>query len=39
MKELYEMGLVEDQKEGGKTRRSCVKDGDDPLANILEESN
>jgi S-DNA-T family DNA segregation ATPase FtsK/SpoIIIE len=38
MESLHEMGLVEDQKEGGKTRRSYVKDGDDPLADILGES-
>jgi hypothetical protein len=38
MESLHEMGLVEDQKEGGKTRRSFVKDGDDPLADILGEN-
>jgi S-DNA-T family DNA segregation ATPase FtsK/SpoIIIE len=35
MDSLHEMGLVEDQKEGGKTRRSYVKEEDDPLADIL----
>jgi S-DNA-T family DNA segregation ATPase FtsK/SpoIIIE len=38
MESLHEMGLVEDQKEGGKTRKSYVKEGDDPLADILDES-
>jgi S-DNA-T family DNA segregation ATPase FtsK/SpoIIIE len=38
MESLHEMGLVEDQKEGGKTRKSYVKEGDDPLADITDEN-
>ncbi|MGH2537694.1 MAG: DNA translocase FtsK, partial [Candidatus Promineifilaceae bacterium] len=37
MEALYEMGLVEDAKEGGKTRRTYVDEADDPLADILSQ--
>jgi S-DNA-T family DNA segregation ATPase FtsK/SpoIIIE len=36
MESLYEMGLVEDPKDGGKTRRSYVSPEDDPLADFIE---
>lgn len=35
MEHLYEMGLVEDPKSGGKTRRTLVDEDDDPLDDIL----
>ena len=35
METLHEMGLVEDPKEGGRTRRTFVNEGDDPLAQHL----
>lgn len=38
MEALYEMGLVEDPKEGGKTRRSYVKEDEDPLEDFLAQS-
>ncbi|RMG96865.1 MAG: DNA translocase FtsK, partial [Chloroflexi bacterium] len=39
MEHLYEMGLVEDPKTGGKTRRSLVDDDDDdPLEKFLSEN-
>ncbi|UCG25644.1 MAG: DNA translocase FtsK, partial [Chloroflexota bacterium] len=34
MEALYEMGLVEDPKEGGRTRRTYVGEDDDPLENL-----
>lgn len=37
MEHLYEMGLVEDPKAGGKTRRTLVDPDDDPLEEILSE--
>jgi len=37
MEHLYEMGLVEDPQTGGKTRKSLVDEGDDPLEEILSE--
>jgi S-DNA-T family DNA segregation ATPase FtsK/SpoIIIE len=37
MEALYEMNLVEDPKEGGRTRRTFVDEDDDPLAEYLEE--
>ncbi|MDX1614875.1 MAG: DNA translocase FtsK 4TM domain-containing protein [Candidatus Promineifilaceae bacterium] len=36
MEALYEMGLVEDPKEGGKTRRTLVDEDDDPLEDYLD---
>jgi DNA segregation ATPase FtsK/SpoIIIE, S-DNA-T family len=35
MEHLYEMGLVEDPKSGGKTRRTLVDEDDHPLDDIL----
>ncbi|HUM69241.1 MAG TPA: DNA translocase FtsK, partial [Chloroflexota bacterium] len=35
MEHLYEMGLVEDPKEGGKTRKTTVSEEDDPLQDII----
>ncbi len=35
MEHLYEMGLVEDPKEGGKTRKTTVSEEDDPLKDII----
>ncbi|MCA9996493.1 MAG: hypothetical protein KDE56_12130, partial [Anaerolineales bacterium] len=35
METLHEMGLVEDPKQGGKTRRSLVEEGDTPLEDFL----
>ncbi|MCA9933707.1 MAG: DNA translocase FtsK 4TM domain-containing protein [Ardenticatenaceae bacterium] len=35
MEHLYEMGLVEDPKTGGKTRRSYVSEDDDPMGDLL----
>ena len=35
MEALYEMGLVEDPKEGGRTRRTYVGEDDDPLGDFL----
>ncbi|HEX6385626.1 MAG TPA: DNA translocase FtsK 4TM domain-containing protein [Anaerolineae bacterium] len=37
MEHLYEMGLVEDPKTGGKTRRTLVDQDDDPLEEFLSE--
>jgi S-DNA-T family DNA segregation ATPase FtsK/SpoIIIE len=38
MQHLFEMGLVDDPKEGGKTRQSLVdEDQDDPLGDYLSE--
>ena len=34
MEHLYEMGLVEDPKEGGKTRRTFVDDENDPFSDL-----
>ena len=36
MEHLYEMGLVEDPKSGGKTRRTLVDEDDDPLDDLLQ---
>lgn len=35
METLHEMGLVEDPKQGGRTRRSFTQEGDDPIAAAL----
>lgn len=35
MEALYEMGMVEDPKEGGRTRRTNVDEEDDPLGDYL----
>ena len=35
MEALYEMGLVEDPREGGRTRRTYVSEEDDPLDELL----
>jgi S-DNA-T family DNA segregation ATPase FtsK/SpoIIIE len=35
MEHLYEMGLVEDPKSGGKTRRTLVDEDDDPLERLI----
>jgi DNA segregation ATPase FtsK/SpoIIIE, S-DNA-T family len=35
MEALYEMGMVEDPKEGGRTRRTHVDEEDDPLGDYL----
>ena len=37
MEALFEMGLVEDPKEGGKTRRTFVDEDDDPLGDYLSQ--
>ena len=37
MEALYEMDLVEDPKEGGKTRRTLVDEDDNPLDDFVEE--
>jgi DNA segregation ATPase FtsK/SpoIIIE, S-DNA-T family len=37
MEALYELDLVEDPKEGGRTRRTFVEEGDDPLDDYLEQ--
>ncbi|HSM57291.1 MAG TPA: DNA translocase FtsK [Candidatus Sulfomarinibacteraceae bacterium] len=37
MEALYDMGLVEDPREGGKTRRTYVDEDDDPLDEFLAE--
>lgn len=38
MEHLYEMGLVEDPKAGGKTRRTFVdEDAEDPLGDFLDK--
>lgn len=37
MEHLYEMGLVEDPKTGGKTRKTYTDEDDDPLDRILSE--
>ncbi len=39
MEHLYEMGLVEDPQTGGKTRKSLVEEGGNPLDEILSEQN
>ncbi|MCA9920121.1 MAG: DNA translocase FtsK, partial [Anaerolineales bacterium] len=36
MEHLFEMGLVEDPKSGGKTRRTLVDEDDDPLDDLLQ---
>jgi S-DNA-T family DNA segregation ATPase FtsK/SpoIIIE len=35
METLHEMGLVDDPKEGGKTRRTLIKEDDNPLEDLL----
>ncbi|MBP7998269.1 MAG: DNA translocase FtsK [Chloroflexi bacterium] len=35
MEVLHEMGLVEDPKQGGRTRRSYTQEGDDPIGQAL----
>lgn len=35
MESLHEMGLVEDPKQGGRTRRSFTQEGEDPIARAL----
>ncbi len=35
METLHEMGLVEDPKQGGRTRCSITQEGDDPIAKAL----
>ena len=37
MEHLYEMGLVDDPKSGGKTRKTYTNENDDPLNRILTE--
>jgi S-DNA-T family DNA segregation ATPase FtsK/SpoIIIE len=37
MEHLYEMGLVDDPKSGGKTRKTYTDENDDPLNRILTE--
>jgi S-DNA-T family DNA segregation ATPase FtsK/SpoIIIE len=37
MEHLFEMGLVEDPKAGGKTRRTLVDEDDDPLDDLLQQ--
>jgi len=37
MEHLYEMGLVEDPKAGGRTRKTLVDEDDDPLETFLSE--
>jgi DNA segregation ATPase FtsK/SpoIIIE, S-DNA-T family len=37
MEHLFEMGLVEDPQTGGKTRKSLVEEGDNPLEEMLSE--
>ena len=37
MEHLYEMGLVEDPKTGGKTRKTLTDEDDDPLDRMLSE--
>ena len=37
MEHLYEMGLVEDPKTGGKTRKTLTDEEDDPLERFLSE--
>ncbi len=39
MESLYEMGLVDHPKEGGKTRKTYVEDQEDPLNDYLESEN
>ena len=38
MEDLYEMGLVEDPKRGGRTRKTYVEEGDTPIADYLEQN-
>jgi S-DNA-T family DNA segregation ATPase FtsK/SpoIIIE len=37
MEHLYEMGLVDDPKSGGKTRKSYVDDSEDPIKDLLDQ--
>ncbi len=37
MEHLYEMGLVDDPKAGGKTRKTFVDEGDDPIERYISE--
>lgn len=37
MEHLYEMGIVEDPKTGGKTRKTFVDDDDDPIERYISE--
>lgn len=37
MEHLYEMGLVEDPKEGGKTRKTYVSENDNPLDDLISQ--
>jgi S-DNA-T family DNA segregation ATPase FtsK/SpoIIIE len=37
MEHLYEMGLVDDPKSGGKTRKTYTDEDDNPLDRILSE--
>ncbi len=39
METLYEMGMVENPKEGGRTRRTYVKEDEDPLDDFLNQAN
>jgi S-DNA-T family DNA segregation ATPase FtsK/SpoIIIE len=39
MEALYEMGMVENPKEGGRTRRTYVKEEEDPLDDFLNQAN
>jgi len=39
MEHLYEMGLVEDPQEGGKTRKTTVGEEDDPLQGLISSQN
>lgn len=38
MEALYEMGMVENPKEGGRTRRTYVKEEEDPLDDFLSQA-
>jgi len=38
METLHEMGLVEDPKQGGRTRRSFTQEGEDPIGQALSSS-
>ncbi|MBK9051803.1 MAG: DNA translocase FtsK [Chloroflexi bacterium] len=38
METLHEMGLVEDPKQGGRTRRSFTQEGEDPIGEALSSS-
>ena len=37
METLHEMGLVEDPKQGGRTRRSFTQEGEDPIGRALSD--